>query len=65
VVRYTNVLNRMVSSLTLRLQASAIEEALFGNGPDCDLGFCLGPRLGEGRGLPEAGRFCVTYLRKI
>jgi hypothetical protein len=50
VVSYINVLMRMVSYLTLRLQASAIYKALFGHGPNCDLGFCLGPRLGEGRG---------------
>jgi hypothetical protein len=50
VVGYINVLMRMVSSLTLRLQASAVEKAPLGHGPDCALGFCLGTRLGKGRG---------------
>ena len=65
VVSYINALKRMVSSLPLRLQVSAIEKAMFGHGSDCDLGFCLGPRLGDGRGPPVADKFCVPHLRKI
>jgi len=41
------------------------EKTLFDCGPDCDLGFCLGTRLGEGRGPPMADKFCAPYLRRI
>jgi len=39
-----------------------MEKALFGHGPDCDLGFCLGSRLGERRG--PKGPFSAKLLRK-
>jgi len=42
-----------------------IEETLFGCDPDGDFGFCLGSRLGEGRGTVSSGKFCVPHLRKI
>jgi hypothetical protein len=47
------VFERRIRSSTPGLQVLAISlriGTLFGCGPDCDVGFCLGTRLGEGRG---------------
>jgi len=49
----------------LSAQGEDHRQTVFGYGPNCDIGFCLGTRLGEGRGLNRSGKFCVLHLRKI